>query len=208
MWVSTPSFAEVCVQSGRFTRELMPALDRFLFCGEVLTHRLCDQLADRFPAARVLNTCGLTEATVLVTAVRVTREMRRSERPIPIGFPLEGVTLRIVDGDGRAVERDEESGELLILGSSVGSGYYRRPDLTEARFFADEATGKRGYRTGDICYRKDGLYYYQGRADNQLKLHGHRIELEDIENSLARVENIARAAATPQWRALAAGDKT
>ena len=199
MWVSTPSFAELCVQSKAFSSERMPALRRFLFCGEVLTHKLCDQLAERFPQAQVLNTYGPTEATVLVTAVWVTEEMRRNPRPIPIGYPLDEVALRIVDGDGLEVEQDETPGELYILSNSVGPGYHRRPDLTKARFFEDKTTGKRGYRTGDICYRKDGLYYYQGRADNQLKLGGFRIELEDIENNLMRIENIARASVVAVW---------
>lgn len=199
MWASTPSFAEICVQAGAFSAQSLPALKSFLFCGEVLTHKLCDQLAERFPEAVVVNTYGPTEATVLVTAVRITDEMRQNERPIPIGYPLEEVELRIVDADGNTVEPDEEPGELLILSKSVGPGYNRRPDLTEQRFFENAATGKRGYRTGDICYRKNGLYYYQGRADNQLKLHGHRIELEDIENNLVKLPNIARAAVVPVW---------
>lgn len=199
MWVSTPSFAEICTQSKAFVSELMPSLHRFLFCGEVLTHKLCDQLAERFPKARVLNTYGPTEATVLVTAVWVTDEMRRDSRPIPIGYPLEEVELRIADDLGQTVEQDEVRGELLILSDSVGPGYHKRLELSEARFFMDDATGKRGYRTGDICYRKDDLYFYQGRADNQLKLNGHRIELEDIENNLMKLENISRAAVVPVW---------
>ena len=199
IWVSTPSFAEICVQSKAFSSKHLPSLHKFLFCGEVLTHKLCDQLAERFPHARVLNTYGPTEATVLVTAVEVTEELRLAPRPIPIGYPLEEVELRLVNDQGRVVDKDGERGELLILSNSVGPGYYRRPNLTAECFFHDEQTGKRGYRTGDICYCGDGLYYYQGRADNQLKLGGYRIELEDIENNLTRIENISRAAVVPVW---------
>lgn len=198
-WVSTPSFAEICMQSERFSGELLPKLERFLFCGEVLTHKLCDQLAERFPTSRVINTYGPTEATVLVTAVEVDEALRRSEHSIPIGAPVDGMILRIVDGADNALAGEEEPGELLLLGGQVGPGYYGRPDLTAGRFFEDAATGLRGYRTGDICYRKAGLYYYTGRADNQLKLGGYRIELEDIESNLARVENVSRAAVLPVW---------
>lgn len=198
-WVSTPSFGELCVQSGRFTEELLPRLKNFLFCGEVLTHTLCDTLAQRFPKARVLNTYGPTEATVLVTAAEVTEEMRRDSRPIPIGQPIPGTRLLLVDQAGRPVEEDEEPGELYILGPSVGPGYLERPDLTEKAFFTDTATGLRGYRTGDICYRRRGVYYYCGRADNQLKLNGFRIEIEDVENNLQKLSNVARAAVVPVW---------
>ncbi|MCI8755168.1 MAG: amino acid adenylation domain-containing protein [Oscillospiraceae bacterium] len=196
LWVSTPSFAELCIQSKRFAEPLLSHLRQFLFCGEVLTHTLCDTLAQRFPAAKILNTYGPTEATVLVTAAEITGEMRRDSRSIPIGKAIDGVTLRL-EQDGQTVTGEEQTGELLILGPTVGPGYFGRPDLTEKVFFTDPGTGLRGYRTGDLCYQRDGLFYYCGRADNQLKLNGYRIELEDIEANLQRLPNIRRAAVVP-----------
>lgn len=196
LWVSTPSFAELCVQSERFHQTLLPNLREFLFCGEVLTHSLCNTLSERFPLARILNTYGPTEATLLVTAAEITEEMRRDSRPIPIGKAIDGVTLRL-EQDEKEVTGEEETGELLILGPTVGPGYFGRPDLTETAFFTDPETGLRGYRTGDLCYRKAGLYYYCGRVDNQLKLNGYRIELEDIEANLQRLPNVRRAAVVP-----------
>lgn len=196
LWVSTPSFAELCIQSHRFNQALLPNLRQFLFCGEVLTHTLCDTLAERFPKGRILNTYGPTEATVLVTAAGIIEEMRRDTRPIAIGQAIDGVTLRL-ERDGKEVTNEEETGELLILGPTVGPGYFGRPDLTEKAFFTDSKSGLRGYRTGDLCYRKNGLYYYCGRADNQLKLNGYRIELEDIEANLQKLPNVRRAAVLP-----------
>lgn len=196
LWVSTPSFAELCVQSERFSQALLPCLGQFLFCGEVLTHTLCDTLAQRFPSARILNTYGPTEATVLVTAAEITGEMGQGSRSVPIGRAIDGVTLRL-EQDGKEVMADGQTGELLILGPTVGPGYFGRPDLTEKSFFIDRKTGLRGYRTGDLCYQKDGLFYYCGRADNQLKLNGYRIELEDIEANLQKLPNIQRAAVAP-----------
>ncbi|MEY8438201.1 amino acid adenylation domain-containing protein [Anaerotruncus colihominis] len=196
LWVSTPSFAELCVQSERFGAGLLPQLRQFLFCGEVLTHTLCDTLSQRFPAAKILNTYGPTEATVLVTTAEITEEMRRDSRPIPIGKAIDGVTLRL-EQDGNEVTVDGQTGELLILGPTVGPGYFGRPDLTEKSFFTDQKTGLRGYRTGDLCYQKEGSFYYCGRADNQLKLHGYRIELEDIEANLQKLPNVQRAAVVP-----------
>ena len=198
LWASTPSFAELCVQSERFREELLPELGEFLFCGEVLTHTLCDALAERFPRARVVNTYGPTEATVLVTAAEITPEMRRDSRSIPIGRPIEGALLRLVDGEGREVSGEDAPGELHILGPSVGPGYFGRPDLTEKAFYTDPS-GLRGYRTGDLCCRRDGLYYYQGRIDNQLKLSGFRVEVEDVEQNLQKLPNVARAAVVPVW---------
>jgi D-alanine--poly(phosphoribitol) ligase subunit 1 len=187
LWVSTPSFAELCLHAKSFRKELLPELRAFLFCGEALTHKLCDELAGRFPNARILNTYGPTEATVLVSAVWVTDAMRQSGLPIPIGAPIAGTRL----------ERDDK-GELLIIGESVGPGYLNRPDLTGERFFTAE-DGLRGYRTGDICEMAGGLWYYRGRADNQIKLNGYRVELEDIEKNLAKLPNVLQAAVVPVW---------
>lgn len=196
LWVSTPSFGELCAQSRGFSQELLPRLKQFLFCGEVLTHTLCDILAERFPSTRILNTYGPTEATVLVTAAEITEKMRRDSRTIPIGQAIDGVTLRLERDDAKVIG-EEEPGELLILGPTVGPGYFGRPDLTQKAFFTDPVTGLRGYRTGDLCYRLGELYYYCGRVDNQLKLNGYRIELEDVEENLQKLPNIRRAAVVP-----------
>ncbi|MDR2908559.1 MAG: AMP-binding protein [Oscillospiraceae bacterium] len=196
-WVSTPSFAEICMSADTFRQPLLPLLERFIFCGEVLTHSLCDQLAARFPNAQVINTYGPTEATVLVTEVTVTQEMRDDSRPIPIGHPTKGTQLRVAEEGSLVPLEDGCQGELLILGGNVAPGYYRQPGLTAERFFHDQATGLRGYRTGDICCRENGLFYFLGRADSQIKLGGYRIELEDIEHNLALVKNVSRAAVIP-----------
>lgn len=200
LWVSTPSFAEICVRSGIFNVTLLPKLKQFLFCGEVLTHTLCDALSERFPHTDVLNTYGPTEATVLVTAVKITGEMRSDSRAIPIGEPIDGAVLRLVDSDGKEITANEQIGELMILGESVGPGYFGQPHLTEKFFFFDEETGLRGYRSGDLCYRENNLYYYCGRMDNQLKLNGFRVEIEDIESNMESIPNIARAAVLPVWK--------
>ena len=101
IWVSTPSFAEICVPSARFNQSLLPKLEKFLFCGEILTHNLVDELFSRFPNTR-LSTRTAPQATVLVTAVEVQRNGGRpasdSDR-----IPLPEVTFRIVDVDGKSV---------------------------------------------------------------------------------------------------------
>lgn len=197
-WVSTPSFAELCSMSDTFNEKLLPNLKRFLFCGETLTHKLVDLLNERFPGADIVNTYGPTEATVLVTASKITREMAEDSRPIPIGAPLPEVEFRIVDKEGNVLP-EGETGELQIISDNVGHGYYGRQDLTEKSFFETVSRGKkkRGYRTGDACYEENGLYYFCGRMDFQIKLNGYRIEIEDIENNLVKVGNISRAVVIP-----------
>lgn len=195
-WVSTPSLAELCVQSERFEKAQLPKIRLFVFCGEVFTRKLALQMAERFPGVRVLNAYGPTETTVLVTAAEVTEEIRSSDRPVPIGYPFDNVRAVIADENGDPVP-DGTAGELLILGPCVSPGYYNRPALNEAAFFTDRETGLRGYHTGDLCYRENGCIYYCGRLDGQVKLNGYRVELEDVENNLSRLENVARAAVVP-----------
>ena len=195
LWVSTPSLAELCVQSERFCEALLPEVSRFVFCGEVLTRKLTGQLRQRFPRAAVFNTYGPTETTVLVTAAEITERLS-AEPTVPIGYPLSNVTARVADPSGTPLP-DGEVGELLLIGPCVSPGYLKRPELNEIVFFTDAVTGERGYHTGDLCYRKDGLLYYCGRIDNQIKLNGFRVELEDVENNLSKVSNISRAAVLP-----------
>lgn len=197
-WVSTPSLAEFCVHSEQFCAELMPQVRQFLFCGEVLTKKLAAELMRRFPGVPIINAYGPTETTVLVTGVEITRAMLDAPAPLPIGRPFENVRAVIADEQGQPLP-DGEAGELLVLGEAVSPGYLGRPELNEALFFRTE-DGLRGYHTGDLCRKEDGMLYYLGRLDGQIKLNGFRVELEDVEQNLVRLPNIARAAVLPVWQ--------
>lgn len=194
-WVSTPSLAEICVQSEQFTAELLPRVRQFLFCGEVLTKKLTAEMFRRFPGVPIVNAYGPTEATVLVTGAEMTPEMLQAEAPMPIGTPFSNVEAVIAGEDGEKLP-DGEAGELLLIGAAVSPGYLGRPELN-ARAFFETRDGRRGYHTGDLCRMENGNVYYLGRLDGQVKLNGFRVELEDVENNLVRVENIARAAVVP-----------
>ena len=197
-WVSTPSLAELCVQSESFRKDLMPNLRQFLFCGEVLTKKLCGEMFERFPGVPVVNAYGPTETTVLVTGAEMTEKMLESSEPLPIGFAFSNCEAGICDEAGNALP-DGEAGELRIYGKTVSPGYLGRPELN-ARVFFENETGLRGYRTGDLCKKTDGCIYYLGRLDNQIKLNGFRVELEDVENNLVKVRNVARAAVLPEMQ--------
>lgn len=195
-WVSTPSLAEFCIRSEQFCRALLPKTRKFVFCGEVLTKKLAGEMLTRFPHAEIVNAYGPTETTVLVTAVKIDRAMCDGSLPLPIGYPFRNLRALITAADGTALPEGQD-GELLIVGDCVSTGYLHRPDLNERAFFLDAETGKRGYHTGDLCRMENGLIYYLGRLDGQVKLNGFRVELEDVEQNLSHVENIARAAVVP-----------
>lgn len=198
LWVSTPSLAEICLQSEQFCQSLLPALRKLVLCGEVMTSKLGRQLLERFPDAKIYNAYGPTEATVLVTAVEVTRELCQARDSLPIGYAFKNLRLEIADPATGTLLPDGETGELLLLGPSVSPGYLNRPELNERSFFTLD--GLRGYHSGDLCFRENGLIYYLGRLDGQVKLNGFRVELEDVESGLTRVPNVARAAVLPVFQ--------
>lgn len=198
VWVSTPSFADMCLADPTFRKSLMPGLKAFLFCGETLSNHTAKQLKERFPDSIVVNTYGPTESTVALTQVVITDEILSKYDVLPVGRVKKGSLIEIQDPQGRPTE-DGVSGEIVLLGNTVSTGYYHLPRQTQKSFFRRELDESlvRGYRTGDCGYLNDGMLYYQGRIDLQIKLHGYRIELEDIEQNILKVEGVKGVVVTP-----------
>ncbi len=196
-WVSTPSFARMCLAERRFGREMLPRLRRFLFCGETLPAEVARQLLERFPETEVWNTYGPTEATVATTSIRVTPAIAERYPTLPIGRAMPGVAVEIMGDDG-AESPDGERGQIVIRGPNVSPGYLGRPDLTGRAFF--ERDGARAYRTGDWGRRRDGLLFFEGRMDDQVKVRGYRIELGDVETHLRALSGVREAVVVPVVR--------
>ena len=196
VFVCTPSFADFCLADSNFDSSMLPHLQCFLFCGETLTNKTADNLLDRFPNTQVVNLYGPTEATVSVTAVNIDKDICSNISPLPVGIIKPDCELIILDPTGSSVP-DGEHGEIAIAGESVSIGYYKSPSLTEKSFF--DWHGIRAYRTGDEGYLKNGMLYYCGRLDFQIKLNGYRIEIEDVENNIRRVDGIANTVVVPSF---------
>jgi len=198
VWVSTPSFAELCLGDKSFNEELLPGLELLLFCGETLSNSCVKKLYERFKKIRVVNTYGPTEATVAVTAIDVDSEINKKYEPLPVGYVKRDCRIIIADSDGREVPEGEK-GEIIIAGDSVSPGYYRNREMTDKVFseIAIDGIEKRSYKTGDEGYIKEGMLYFCGRIDFQVKLNGFRIELEDIENNLRKIDFVEGAVVLP-----------
>lgn len=198
IWVSTPSFAGMCVTDKNFNVNMLKNLKSMVFVGEVLPKPLCEELLNRFPGTRIVNGYGPTEATVAVSANDMNREVLGEEDSLPIGYPMKTSIVKIVDEKGLEVAEGEK-GEIIIVGPSVSKGYFNNEEMTNKVFFYDDYKGRqeRAYKTGDLGYYRNGNLYYCGRKDFQIKLNGYRIEIEDIENNLARVSNVKNAAVVP-----------
>ncbi|MGW3179964.1 non-ribosomal peptide synthetase [Kitasatospora sp. NPDC001119] len=133
-------------------------------------------------ATTVLNAYGVTEATVTSTVYEITDADVAEDGEIPLGAELDGVSVHVLDDTLRPLAPGCV-GELVVSGGLLAEGYLGLPEPTAARFTTVPALGgARVYRTGDRGYRDlDGRLCFLGRADNQVKLRGHRIELEEIE---------------------------
>jgi D-alanine--poly(phosphoribitol) ligase subunit 1 len=193
-WVSTPSFAAFCVADTKFRRDLLPRLRRFIFCGETLPWRLARTLLDRFPGVVLWNTYGPTECTVAVTSIRVTEELLSKYEDIPLGRAMPGTKV-FVGNEHHGAIVEGSPGEIIIVGPSVSPGYWGCPELTADTFF--EYQGSRAYATGDWGIQRNGLLFFEGRMDRQIKINGHRIELEDVEQNLRKLSGVLNAVVVP-----------
>ena len=201
VWVSTPSFVEMCLIDEKFNEEMLPNLNTFLFCGEVLNNKTVEKLQSKFTKAKIINTYGPTESTVAVTSVEVDPKLNKEVNPLPVGVVKEGSWLEIRKEDG-SLAKEGEHGEINIIGDTVSVGYFNNSELTNKAFYTYEKNGKqyRAYKTGDEGYIKDNMLFYCGRIDLQVKLHGYRIELEDIENNILKLSEIRNAIVVPKMK--------
>lgn len=159
--------------------------------GEVLPASLVDALT---PKCRALwNHYGPTETTICTTTELVTSGMDK----ITIGRPLANTQIHILDENLQSAPAGAV-GEMYIGGAGVGRGYRNRPDLTEKNFLPnifDLRPGAHLYKTGDLArLLPDGRVEFMGRADDQVKVRGFRIELEEIEEVIRQCEGIQNAA--------------
>ncbi|MFF4249220.1 amino acid adenylation domain-containing protein [Streptomyces sp. NPDC001822] len=142
-----------------------------------------DALADWVhPDVRLLNAYGVTEATVTSLTHVVTAEDMEQGGDAPLGTAIAGVDVHVLD-QGMYPLPDGAIGEIALGGDTLALGYLENEQATKERFVTLPALGgARVYRTGDRGYRDlDGRVHFLGRQDNQIKLRGHRIELEEIE---------------------------
>lgn len=206
-WFSTPSTATVLQRLRLLRPGIFPSLRWSLFCGEPLPLRLAEAWRQAAPLSTVVNLYGPTEATIACMAYVYGGDSCIEECVdglVPIGRPF-GSTRALVAGDRD--ESVEGVGELLLGGGQVAPGYWRDAARTAQAFVSLPRATPCGpwYRTGDLVERDArGNLVYRGRKDHQMKIMGHRVELQEIEN-VARETASARQAIALGWPQTASG---
>jgi amino acid adenylation domain-containing protein len=168
--------------------------------GDVLPPAACRAVLGGWFTGDLYNLYGPAEITTACTAHLVTRQDAESAA-VPIGRPLAGVGVRLLDQSLRPVAPGE-TGEVFVSGPGVARGYQGRDDLTAERFVAvpaGDGTATRAYRTGDLAReREDGALVFVGRADDQVKIRGYRVEPGEVGSVLLRHSGVREAVVLPE----------
>ncbi|MFN0050814.1 MAG: amino acid adenylation domain-containing protein [Planctomycetales bacterium] len=197
----TPTAFRLFDWANETSRSTTPlALRMIAFSGEQLPAEVVRSWVRRHGDERplLINTYAATETSGQVALHRV-RESDFEQAAAPsVGRPLEDVFVRLLDPQGKPAAPGDE-GELYLGGPAVARGYWRRPELTAARFLehhpaaidGDGQSQGRLYRTGDLArWRSDGELEYLGRVDRQVKISGFRVEPSEIEGVLRQVPGV------------------
>lgn len=178
VWVSTPSFLKIGTMNERLFKNERGTL--FVMGGDRLDKTLVTQILMRNVNNEFVNTYGPTETTVAVTKVRLNNQIIDAFSDVPIGSISESVSFLEVD----------QSGELIVRGPQVGHGYIGKIGST----YGTDTQG-RFYRTGDLVslasLDQERYIFFQGRKDDQVKINGYRIELQEIEKIAANYPGVS-----------------
>ena len=181
MMMTTPTYFSTIIQNVSLSR-----FEQVILVGESIDCALAEKIL--LAGVKLYNEYGPSECTICATCTPITTT------DIHIGRPIAGVGVYVLDSNMQPVPIDVP-GELCISGRGVGRGYLNRSELSAERFVNDPFNGGSMYRTGDIVkWRSDMNLCFIGRNDNQCKIRGLRVELDEIEKQLLTIEGITKAA--------------
>jgi D-alanine--poly(phosphoribitol) ligase subunit 1 len=178
IWDSVPSVINLMIQARQMTAANLASLRLLTFCGEPLLLAHLDAIFAARPDVLVQNTYGPTEATVSCTELILTQDNYRDlcGSSVAIGNAISNMRVDLIGGD------NPDEGELVLSGPQLAEGYWQ-DELGTARAFRKvtlDGRETRAYFTGDWAERRNGAVYFRERIDNQVKIGGFRIELDEI----------------------------
>lgn len=159
-------------------------LKKIMIGGEVFPDKLLSRL-QKMTNAKIYNLYGPSEATIWTSLADLTEQKK-----VSIGKPIPSYKMYILDKDLNLVTSGEV-GQIAINAPYLAKGYINRPELSREKFITLNSIGEMAYLTGDIGrLQEDGNFYFLGRLDRQVKIHGNRVELEEVECVLQAMECI------------------
>jgi amino acid adenylation domain-containing protein len=186
-----PSLLRVILSTEESLDRKLGALKTWLIGGEPLTAALTKQFYEKLPKAVLINFYGLTEGDA---TYHVTSPLIEYDRSVPIGHPVQGTQVYLLDENLGPVPAGE-TGEIYLAGEALSHEYVSCPELNAERWvtnpFVSDGSYARLFRTGDLGrLRQDGEIEYMGRADRMVKVRGFRVELGEVETILSQHEAV------------------
>lgn len=192
--LSTPSFYNHILRQ----REHLDSLKNIFLCGEKIHTQLIHNHIFLAPGANLYNTYGPSEYAIGSTVGLVYNSLTKKQYPVTIGKPFCNNKLYVLDSALNPVPIGAK-GEFFVGGPGLAIGYLNQKSLSDEKFISCNHLGNRLvklYRTGDIGYQiENGNFVFTGRKDSQVKIHGHRVELEEIESTIMGYTGIEKAVA-------------
>ncbi len=194
VWNTVPALLEMQIEFlGTRAAEVFSSLRLVMLSGDWIPVSLPGRMAAIAPAATFVSLGGATEASIWSNYF-VVDHVDASWRSIPYGWPLSNQSFHVLD-DALRPTPTWAVGHLHIGGLGLAQGYHKDPERTGKSFIIHPETGERLYRTGDLGrYHPSGYLEFLGRSDSQVKIHGHRIELGEIDSALERCPFVRSAA--------------
>ncbi len=192
-WFSVPTTAILLQRMRLLQSGAYPSVRLSFFCGEPLLVSSAVAWQSAVSGTPVVNLYGPTEATIAISAYCMPDEennIRNKNGIVSIGQIFKGNEFQLMEVNGL------QSGELCLTGNQVITSYFQNEEADRKAFYNDPATGSVYYRTGDLAEADDnGMLYYLGRADAEVKIAGYRVNLKEVEHALAAVPGVEQAVA-------------
>lgn len=183
-WLSVPSIIGLMRKTNMLKPASLASLRISMFCGEPLPSGAAQAWLEAAPNSRVDNIYGPTEATIacLRQVVETPIAVTAGRGIVAIGCAFPGMSVAVFDQHNQKVKVGVP-GEIALCGIQLARGYFGQPELTRERFPVID--GERWYLTGDLGVEdENGIFHHLGRLDNQIKIMGNRVELEEVEMHL------------------------
>ena len=179
--VCTPSFIDFINNSKQLKKKYFKYVNTIFFCGEPLYRKQVFNIFKVNQNIKIINAYGPTEATVSMTYSLIYNYNYNNllKNTLTIGKPIPKMNIILVDSN---LVKNEYKGEVLISGPQLSSGYFKLSSENNKKFI--KLYGRRYFRTGDYAYKYKGNYYFGNRIDNQVKINGFRVELNEINHYL------------------------